>query len=262
MADQDIYLKLLTQGLSGGAMQAVGIEGVELAQALPTELPAGALRVDTVWRMIDGRIFHLEFQTKREATLHRFLEYDTRLTHRYQAPVRTVILYGAQVASAPDTLDLGAIQYRVENVLLQHFQGEKALDIVATHLAAQAWEPADRLRLALAFGMQTDNRRGVFSQALDLIQHVPSANEADLVVAAVLALSERTLTDEEMRLLERELSNVSKILDHVKHEGIEQGREQGLERVARAMLADGDSVEKIVRVTGLPRLTVEALKPH
>jgi len=58
VANQDIYWKLLTQGLSGGAMRAIGLDAVELAEALPTELPASALRVDTVWRMVDGRIFH------------------------------------------------------------------------------------------------------------------------------------------------------------------------------------------------------------
>ena len=82
------------------------------------------------------------------------------------------------------------------------------------------------------------------------------------VLCGNLAGKPAILLFEKEPLLERELSKVSKILDHVKNEGIEQGREQGLERVARAMLADGDSVEKIVRVTGLPRLTVEALKPH
>lgn len=54
--------------------------------------------------------------------------------------------------------------------------------------------------------------------------------------------------------MERELSKVSKIVDHVKS--------QGIERVDRAMVADGDYVEKMVRVTGLTRPTGEALRPH
>ncbi len=83
MGNQDIYLKLLTQGLSGGAMRFLGVEGVELTESLPIELPAGTLRVDTVWRMVDGRLFHLEFQTSRESSLERFLEYDTRLVRRF-----------------------------------------------------------------------------------------------------------------------------------------------------------------------------------
>ncbi len=262
MANQDIYLKLLTQGLSGGAMRAIGLDAVELAEALPTELPASALRVDTVWRMVDGRIFHLEFQTERESSLERFLDYDTRLARRYHAPVRTVVLYEARVASALDTLDLGTIQYRVENVLLRDFQGETVLEVVANHLAAHAWEPADRMRLALALGMQTEDRRALFGQTLDLIQQVPELGERELVTAAILAISDRFLTDVETDTLTRELSTVPKILDEVKNQGLKQGREEGLQQVVRAMLADGDSVEKIMRITGLPRATVESLKAH
>lgn len=274
MGDQDVYLKLLTQGLSGGAMRFLGVENVELIEALPTELPAGELRLDTVWRMVDGRIFHLEFQQEREPTLERFLEYDTRLIRRYHAPVRTVILYGARVASAPDTLEGGSIQYQVENVFLREFRGDDALDVVAKHAAAQSWEPEDRLRLALALGMQVTDRSALLRQMLELISQVPQPEERDLVTAAVLALAERALTDEEIYILERELRTVSKILERSEQRGLEQGMEQGmkqgmkqgseqaLEKVARAMLADGDAVAKIVRVTGLTYEVVEALKTH
>ena len=214
--------------------------------------------MSTVWRMVDGRIFHLEFQTERESSLERFLDYDTRLARRYHAPVRTVVLYEARVASALDTLDLGTIQYRVENVLLRDFQGETVLEVVANHLAAHAWEPADRMRLALALGMQTEDRRALFGQTLDLIQQVPEPRERELITAAILAVSDRFLTVAETHILAKELSAMPKILDEMKN----QGREEGLQQVARAMLADGDSVEKIMRITGLPRASVEALKAH
>jgi len=186
------------------------------------------------------------------------LDYDTRLARRYHAPVRTVVLYEARVASALDTLDLGTIQYRVENVLLRDFQGETVLEVVANHLAADAWEPADRMRLALALGMQTEDRRALFGQTLDLIQQVPEPRERELVAAAILAVSDRFLTVAETRILAKELSAMPKILDEMKN----QGREEGLQQVARAMLADGDSVEKIMRITGLLRKSVEALKAH
>lgn len=76
MATKDLYVKVLTRSLSEGATRALGVDGVELAEALPTALPAGELRADTVWRMTDGQLFHLEFQTSLEPTLYRFLEYD------------------------------------------------------------------------------------------------------------------------------------------------------------------------------------------
>ena len=51
MSGQDAYMKALTESLSGGALEAVGVHGVELAAHLPTELPANVLHTDKVWRM-------------------------------------------------------------------------------------------------------------------------------------------------------------------------------------------------------------------
>ena len=43
-------------------------------------------------------------------------------------------------------------------------------------------------------------------------------------------------------------------------QGVVQGIEQGLERVAKEMLQDGFSVEKVMQLTKLERDKVEALK--
>ena len=166
------------------------------------------------------------------------------------------------------------IQYRVENVYLRQFSGDDALHIVATHLASYRWEPADRLRLALALGMQSEDRRALFGQTLELLRQVPKPEERDLVTAAVLALAEPVLTDEETEALEKELKDVSKILERAEQrghaqgmkrgleQGLEQGRDQAMQRVARAMLADGDPVAKIMRVTGLSPEAIDALRTH
>ena len=78
MADKDTYLKLLSQTLSGGAMFPLGVDGVELVDHLPTEVPAGGFKIDTAWRMQDGRVFHLEYQSERESPLYRMLNSDVR----------------------------------------------------------------------------------------------------------------------------------------------------------------------------------------
>ena len=42
--------------------------------------------------------------------------------------------------------------------------------------------------------------------------------------------------------------------------GLAKGREEGLLSVARGLLADGDSIDRIVKVTGLTREAVENLR--
>ena len=136
--------------------------------------------------------------------------------------------------------------------------------------------PGDRLRLALTLNMRVVNRSQTFERMLDLIHRVPGPEETDLMMAAVMALAESTLTDDERERLRKELKMVSKIAEELYQDGIAQGRRDGLEEgrqagrsegqfvtqlaIAKTMLTAGESVETIVAYTGLTRVQVEALR--
>lgn len=51
-------------------------------------------------------------------------------------------------------------------------------------------------------------------------------------------------------------------IDGAREEGREEGEQIGIEKVARALLRAGDSVDKVMTITGLSREAVDALKPH
>ncbi|MDI9259609.1 hypothetical protein [Alicyclobacillus sendaiensis] len=259
MPTQDTLMKALTRSLSGGALDALGVSGVELTEPLPTELPANTLRVDRVWRMANGDLFHLEFQTKREATLHRFLEYDARLANEHRARIRTVVLYHASVASAPHSLDIGTAHYRVENVFLAHMRAEKALDDVEQHLHQGQWEAGDRLRLGLALNMRTDDQVKAFERVRQLVPQVPDEVERDLVVSAILVLGDQGLTEEQRTQLRKELRTVSKLAEELYEEGRMEGRMEGHMEIVGNMLRKGMKIEDIAEMTGLPKQEIEEL---
>lgn len=288
MSRQDALMKTLTRSLSGGALDAIGVYGVELVEPVETELPANVLRMDRVWRTADGSLFHLEFQAKREATLHRFLEYDARLANQMRCPIRTVILYHASVSSAPEELNIGTAQYRVENVFLARVDGDEALDQVECHVRDGYWEPRDRVRLALAMNMRLENPAGAFERVLSLIPQVRDENERELVVSALLTLGEQALSEEQRLRLRKELRTMYRLIDEIfedgrregrlegfkegLQEGMEKGVEKGIEkgmeigsemgvrRVARNMLEAGMPYEVIERATGLSRDVIESLQ--
>ena len=255
MPGQDAYLKALTKSLSGGALAAIGVHGVELAAPLPTELPANVLHTDKTWRMQDNRVFHLEFQHDRETDLHRFLEYDVRLARHHRMKIRTVVLYHGEVTRAPEKLDIGTAKYHVENVYLSDQNGDAALDIVSRHLQTDGWEPEDRLRLALAMNMDLADRNRAFERLFALVPQVPEEGR-DLVVAALLALGEKGLSEAEQKRLREELRQVSKMAQDL----YEEGQEDKAVAVAKAMLADGEDAERITRYTGLSREQIEELR--
>ena len=260
MGKQDTLMKALSRSLSGGALKALGVEGVELTAPLPTELPANTLHADMVWSTQDGLVFHLEFQSTRENDLHRFLAYDVRLAWHHQKSVRTVVLYHRAVTHAPDVLDIGTAVYRIENVFLSQLDGDAALDRVTRHLRHGDWQAEDRLRLALAVNMRLHDPVQAFERLLTLVPQVPDEGERELVVAALLTVGEKGLADTQRDRLRKELRQVSKIAQELYEEGREEGEAKKAVAIARAMLARGLDIGLTAEVTGLSRDAVERLR--
>jgi len=252
--DKDTIMKALTGALSEDSLKVLGIYGVRVAKALPTELDTLKQHVDMLWQMDDGRLFHLEFQTNRESSLHRFLMYDARLAEQYKVRIRTVILYHGDVKDAPEELNIGTAQYHVENVYLGKFDGDGALDVVECHLKVHEWTPEDRWRLALAMNMKfaKRSREEAVESVLRLVQLIPAQQERDFVVAGILSLTERVLTESERVRVRRELVQVSQIAKEI--------QEDTKREIAKKLLDSGDSIEKIVEVTGLSHEEVKAIK--
>ena len=103
---KDILLKHLSRAFPDDALAALGIPGIAVERAIPTELPVLEIRhgfADVVFTLRDDSLLHLEFQSSREATLDRFLAYDTQLYCQWHRRIRTIIL-STSVLSDPTAL--------------------------------------------------------------------------------------------------------------------------------------------------------------
>lgn len=243
--EKDTIMKALTGALSKDSLKVLGISGVRVAKALPTELDTLKQHVDMLWQMDDGRLSHLEFQTNGESSLHRFLMYDARLAEQYKERIRTVILYHGNVKEAPEELNIGTAQYRVENVFLGRFDGDAALDAVERHLNTHEWTPEDRWRLALAMNMRFTkrSREEAVESVLRLVRSIAVQQERDFVVAGILSLTERVLTESERIRVRRELVQVSQIAKEI--------QEDTKRQIAKKLLLEGLDALKVARLTEL-----------
>ena len=133
----DTISKHVVAACKGNALQALGIQGADVVNLWPTEVAVLEIRkdlLDLVFEQSDGTLLHLEFQSTKERTLHRFALYDIHLHQLAGRTIRTVVLYANGVQSAPDTLDIGSASYHVENVYLAERDGNAVLDRVEAHL--------------------------------------------------------------------------------------------------------------------------------
>ena len=265
---KDILAKHLVGAFSNDALEVLGLPGISVVQAMPTEVDKVDIRqgfTDIVFELNDGTIFHIEFQAKRESTLYRFHSYDVHLAEQFKKRIRTVVLYIGDIRNAPDSHDIGTAQYRVENVYLNQLDGDAALDTVLRHLETGEWAEQDRIRLAFALHMKFVRRtkEEAFEQMLDITSRIQDKYEQNYVTALILGLAGQSISKEQRNHL-LEVLKMTDVLREFEQETLEKGRKEGLQEglieVAKNLLSSGDSVEKVVKVTGLSESEVEEIK--
>ena len=151
---KDILLKRLAGGLGGGFPAALGLDLAPIVGPLPAELPVLSVRAeqpDNLFRLEDAAIAQFEFQMKRNPDdLERFYRTQFAVAEHYRCRVHTVVLYGPDVAEAPDTLDRGSAVYRVTNVYVGAMDGEAVVAMLRERLAeGRPLSEEERARLKL-----------------------------------------------------------------------------------------------------------------
>ena len=265
--NQDVVAKYLSSACAGEVLQVLGIPQTTIVRALPTELPRVVVSqslTDIVLETATGEILHLEFQSTKEPDLYRFFAYDVALADKFRRPIRTYVLYTRRVSDPPATLPIGCATYQVRNIALADLDGEAALDIVAAHLASHLWNPTDRVRLAFAFHMRfsTISTNTAFRRILELTRQV-EREEQNYLAALILGFSGRQLSSQQtaqmlevlemtelMRIVERKATKKGR--EEGREEGRKEGRQQTALSIAKALLQEGLSPEKIAEVTQLP----------
>ena len=180
----------------------LGLSLPPIVRHFPTELPVVDVhleQLDTVFGLADSSRLHLEFQTaRRRETLLRFLQYDVGLYAQYQRNIHTMVIYGAGISSAPETLNFGVVQYDVRNVFLGRDHGEETCQRLRARVASgSGLEPEERLDLV--FLPLTHNARppvDVVSGALALAQQLPEEQQRQ-TLAALIGLGQRVRADPE-----------------------------------------------------------------
>ena len=259
----DILSKHLTNACPRGVLDVIGIIDATIVRALSTELNQVIIRnrnTDIVLEQDNGSLLHLEFQLSKEPTLYRFAAYDFALAEHFLQKLRTIVLYTGDIQGGSTSLDIGTDIYQVENIYLNHLDGDEALAVVEQHLANDTWTPQDRVRLAFAFHMHFKKRtqEEAFEEVLTFTRQIPDPKEQDYVVALILELSGRQLKKKQEHQL-KEMLKMTNVVREIEYEALQKGRTEEREEVARKLLAEGESHERVARLTGLKLADVNKL---
>jgi len=232
----DVILKLEAEQLSTAFPRYFDLDIPPIVRPFPTEIPQLDLhvdRLDTVFELADDTLLHLECQSEhRSDTLPRFLANDVALYRKHRRRIRTVVIYGPAVRSAPSVLDIIAVRYTVQSVFLGQRDGEEAYRRLAERLMqGKPFDERDRLDLVFLPLMGNQHPlEDVVARGLSLARTLPDGQEQP-ATGALLALAYHYIGQNAFeRLMERLMATNYDILDKYLTRYVEQRLNQRLEQ--------------------------------
>ena len=221
----------------------------------------------------------LEFQSNPEAMALRLLEYMLRIYRRQRersagklSVVAPMVIYNGDRPWREDVRFAGS--FRVGHESLRRFIPDFSYLLVDVKELDEGRLRELGSEVACFFLLdKTDLRQaeaaarrigGIFRE---LVQGLPAAVRRvleDYVLELISLRGERRmLADSELRTLlysERGVGMLAQSIERLYEKGRVEGRVEGVQGVARRMLAEGFSVEEIARATGLPEEKIRALE--
>jgi len=247
---KDIVLKLVAEALGGDLFRRFNLPLAPIVAVISTELPQLEVRThrtDLLFLLADGTILHLEFQTKqRPIDIKRFLAYNIAAYLHHDRPVRTVILYGPGIRTAPSSLEAGSCTFVVDNILVGREDGAAVLQRLSEKAArGEIFTPADRVDLILSPLMrQRRTLAKVLPEAVKLTTALPEA-EQEPTVGALLGLAYHYVDESVITAILEGLS-MTNPLQTLIEKRMAEGEARGLAEGEARGLAEGEARGKRV----------------
>jgi hypothetical protein len=259
---KDILLKLVAQSLGGAFLTSLGIDLPPIVEALPAELPVLEVRaeqLDTLFRLANHEILHMEFQMT-STDLRRFYRYQFEAGDAYDTKAHTVVSFGPGIKSAPEVLDRGSGVYTVHNVFIGALDGDAVLDELRQKLSqGQTLDELDQTRFKLLPLMAHQRPLPEVVQEAVTIAGTLREDERTAVIGTMLGLSYSYLGREfiDQMLGVREVANALEMMvENALRRGRMEGRHEDITSVLVARFGEvpQPTQDQIVQITDLERL--------
>jgi len=217
---------------------------------------------DMVFLMEDGTYLHLGFETGKDKNdIVRHLSYDARLIQRDGRVVNTVIVYTADVVSAPPGLRSNTLVYTPHIILMRDYDG----DLVYNGLTAKmrtGQELTDRDILDLVFLPLMKHslpRRELAASTIRLAETISDSEKRNLCVAAAFAFASSCLDEADTEKL-REVLKMTNLGALLVMDAVMDAVNDRTIELAKKMLKRGVSVEAVMEDAELDEVTVRQLQ--
>jgi len=179
---------------------------------------------------------------------------DAILHYNTGKPVRTIVVYSADIKETITTLDAGAIQYNVEAFYMSVLDGDKTYADIKTKVdAGESLTKQDLMSIVFLPMMKNSvDKITRFEQAITLSKEITAADEQAQILEMLKILAEKFIKDLETLQKLKELISMGIINEMI-------ANDKAID-IAKNMLREGATVAFVSKTTGLDESTVTKLK--
>ncbi|WHE06067.1 DUF4351 domain-containing protein [Thermoanaerobacterium thermosaccharolyticum] len=230
--NNDIILKSMAQEFKDKSLKFYGINVPKIVTVIPADLPVIEVkedRLDFIFLLEDDSLLHMEFQTtNKKADIKRFLQYDARLYGKYERKIRTVVIYSGKIEEAISRLDVGSIIYKVDQVFLAKYDGDKIYKELNEKIDRKL-QLTDIDKLNLIFLPLMGSKKSSDEMAIDAVElakKIEDEDEKTYIIGALIGISDKFLTEEYKNKLKGAIK-MTKIAEMLIQEGKAEGKAEG-----------------------------------
>ena len=265
--NKDVLFKVLTQNYQNKSLAVYGLDVPKIKQMLPSEYPVVSTKFygDNMFLLEDDWLLCLEYES--DVSWLDFLKYSRYVTntlerlHKDGVRVRKVViavLYTADIKEADGELDLGDFHIKVQQVFLSKFDTNSMYaEIKAKIDAGVALLDEDIMRLIILPLTQPDKKRKqqLIENTVALIKRVQDDDQQAFMLAGILTATNKFIDPMYAEKVKEwlKMTKVARLL-------IDEAMEERSVEIARKMLADDESLLRIMKYTDLTREEVEQLQ--
>ncbi|OAO79720.1 hypothetical protein A0O32_1637 [Anoxybacillus flavithermus] len=165
--------------------------------------------MDFLFLLADDTYLHLEFQTTfDEKDLDRFLQYDVSAYERYKKPIKTVVIYGADVEKVLEQKSYGSVQYEAQAVLMKKYNGDAIIqNLWAKVENGEELTDLDELHLIFLPLMRSSlNRSERAIETVEIAKRIKNEEKQVRLLATIIAVSDKFIDKEYVEKLMEVLS--------------------------------------------------------
>ena len=254
---EDTVMKNIMELFRGDAVKFFGINKrvVSSARTEFTHIPILKKIDDWLWELEDGSYLHIEFQSGYHIKdLPRFMISDAILHYQTGKPVKTIVVYSADIENVVTALDADAIKYKVDAFYMSALDGDKTYaDIKAKVDAGESLTKQDLMSIVFLPMMKNSvDKTTRFEQVILLSKEITAKDEQAQIQAMLQLLAEKFVADQEILRRLKEMISVGIIAEWIKDDATRD--------LAKNALREGLAIEVILKITGLDEPTILELK--